>query len=78
MSNFASHMMRPPANTAQRQADRPDTSVNVNADDLALASPGAPVTYHTLRANAPLVITPESVSRQIAVLEKCHEICTVH
>lgn len=31
--------------------------------------------YDTLRNGAPLVITPESVHRQLAVLEKCRELC---
>ena len=33
--------------------------------------------YKTLRQNAPLAITPESVLRQIAVLERCHALCPV-
>ena len=33
--------------------------------------------YRTLRENAPLVVTPESVRRQIAVIEKCHEMSPV-
>lgn len=33
--------------------------------------------YKTLREGAPLVITPESVRRQIAVLQKCHELSPV-
>jgi len=33
--------------------------------------------YETLRNGADLVITPESVRRQIAVLEKCHQLCPV-
>ena len=33
--------------------------------------------YKTLRENAPLAITPESVQRQIAVLEQCHSLCLV-
>jgi len=31
--------------------------------------------YGTLRQQAPLAITPESIRRQIAVLEKCRELC---
>jgi scyllo-inositol 2-dehydrogenase (NADP+) len=31
--------------------------------------------YKTIREGAPLVITPESVRRQIAVLQTCHELC---
>jgi predicted dehydrogenase len=31
--------------------------------------------YTTLRQNEPLVITPESVRRQIAVIEQCRELC---
>ena len=31
--------------------------------------------YETLRHGAPLVITPESVRRQVAILEKCHQLC---
>ncbi len=30
--------------------------------------------YATIRLGAPLVITPESVRRQIAILEKCHQL----
>lgn len=33
--------------------------------------------YRTLRENASLVITPESVRRQIAVIEQCHEMSPV-
>ncbi len=33
--------------------------------------------YNTLLKNAPLAITAESVRRQIAILEKCHELCPV-
>jgi scyllo-inositol 2-dehydrogenase (NADP+) len=33
--------------------------------------------YKTLREGSPLVITPESVRRQIALLEKCHTLCPV-
>ncbi len=33
--------------------------------------------YKTLRQGAPLVITPESVRRQIALLEKCHTLSPV-
>lgn len=33
--------------------------------------------YATLRERAPLTITPESVRRQIAVLERCHEMSPV-
>lgn len=31
--------------------------------------------YKTLRKGAPLVITPESVRQQIAVIEECHRLC---
>ncbi len=31
--------------------------------------------YKTLRRGAPLVVTPQSVQRQIAVLEQCHKMC---
>lgn len=31
--------------------------------------------YKTLRKGAPLIITPESVRRQIAVIEECHKLC---
>jgi len=31
--------------------------------------------YKTLREGAPLSITPESVLRQIKIIEKCHEMC---
>ncbi len=33
--------------------------------------------YKTLREKAPLAITPESVQRQIAILEQCRELCPV-
>ncbi len=33
--------------------------------------------YETVHKGKPLFITPESVRRQIAVLEKCHELCAV-
>ncbi len=33
--------------------------------------------YATLRRGAPLAITPESIRRQIAVLEKCRELCPI-
>ena len=33
--------------------------------------------YETLRNNAPLAITPESVRRQIEVLQKCHTLCPI-
>ncbi len=33
--------------------------------------------YPTLREGAPLVVTPESVRRQIAVIEQCHEMSPV-
>jgi hypothetical protein len=33
--------------------------------------------YATLRHGAPLVITPESVRRQVAILEKCRELSPV-
>ncbi len=33
--------------------------------------------YKTLRENAPLVITPESIRRQIGILEKCHQLSPV-
>lgn len=33
--------------------------------------------YETLRHSSPLVITPESVRRQVAILQKCHELCPV-
>jgi len=33
--------------------------------------------YETLRHGAPLVVTPESIRRQIALLEKCHQLSPV-
>jgi hypothetical protein len=33
--------------------------------------------YATIRDGAPLVITPESVRRQVAILEKCRELSPV-
>lgn len=33
--------------------------------------------YNTLRKGAALAITPESVRRQIALIEKCHKLCPV-
>ena len=33
--------------------------------------------YATLRKHAPLAVTPESIQRQIAVLEKCRELSPV-
>ena len=33
--------------------------------------------HHTLRENAPLVVTPQQVRRQIAVLEQCHDMAPV-
>jgi len=33
--------------------------------------------YEALRHGAAVVVTPESIRRQIAVLEKCHELCPV-
>ncbi len=33
--------------------------------------------YDTLRNNAPLKITPESIRRQIAVLQHCHRLCPI-
>jgi scyllo-inositol 2-dehydrogenase (NADP+) len=33
--------------------------------------------YATVREGAPLVITPESVRRQVAILEKCRELSPV-
>lgn len=31
--------------------------------------------YHTIREGAPLAVTPESVRKRIAILQKCHEMC---
>ena len=31
--------------------------------------------YDAMRRGAPLVVTPESVRRQVAILEKCHQLC---
>ena len=33
--------------------------------------------YKTIRQNKPLYITPESVRRQIALIQKCHKMCPV-
>lgn len=33
--------------------------------------------YKTIREDAPLVITPQSVRRYVALLERCHEMCPV-
>ncbi len=33
--------------------------------------------YETIRNNAPLAITPESVRRQIAALQTCHQLCPI-
>jgi hypothetical protein len=31
--------------------------------------------YNTIRRGAPLAVTPESVRKRIAVLDKCHKMC---
>lgn len=34
--------------------------------------------YNTIRNRVPLAITPESVRRQIALIDKCHKLCPVY
>jgi len=46
------------------------------ADDTGLGDAAFYVDfYRTIREGAPLAVTPESVRKRIAILEKCHEMC---
>ena len=71
------------------RAPTPDRSYNTEelqwCEERWKAPPDLPSTqvhfdrdlYYSLRESAPLVVTPESVRRQIEVLEKCRQLCPV-